>query len=122
MSKSYGVFEDISEIEAYSIKELTRFFSEFQKGIEEINRVEKKFKRKKYNLIEEDKKMITMCRDHLINKENEYYEMLIDLITSDDEEDKQYFRDELTFFVHNKYGVMNEFLKWELDIKEEQEK
>lgn len=110
------------EYDAYEQEYLVRLYSTFQEGIEEINRVEKKFKRKKYVLSDEDKKMFEICRNHIEKREKQFYPYLLNLIKSEDEEEKLWIREELTFFVQNKWGVMNTFLEWELDIKEREEK
>lgn len=113
LEKKYDAFEQ---------EYLVRLYSTFQDGIEEIDRVEKKFKRKKYVLSDEDKKMFVMCRNQIEKREKQFYPYLLQLIKSNDEEEQIFLREELTFFVQNKWGIMNTFLEWELDIKEREEK
>lgn len=108
--------------DAYEQEYLVRLYSTFQEGIKEIDKVEAKFKRKKYVLSDEDKKMFEICRNHLEKREKQFYPYLIQLIKSDDEEERLFLREELTFFVQNKWGVMRDFLDWEYKIKDEQEK
>lgn len=111
-----------AEYDAFEQEELVRLYSTFQEGINEINKVEAKFKRKKYTLSDKDKKELDMFRDHIEKREKQYYPYLLNLIKCDDEEERLWIREELTFFVQNKWGVMNMFLDWEFKIKEREEK
>ena len=117
--------EELKEAEGtpiYTDQDLVRLFATFQNGLEEIDKVEKKFKRKKYILIDEDKNMFTLIRNHIQKREKQYYPFLLNYFASNDQEEKEWIKEELIFFVQNKYALMNEFLRWELNIKDEQEK
>jgi DNA gyrase/topoisomerase IV subunit B len=117
--------EELKELEGtpvYTDKDLVRLFATFQDGLEKIDMVEKKFKRKKYVLSEENKIMFTFARTQIKKREEQYYPYLLNYFASNDEEEKEWIKEELIFFVQNKYAVMNEFLRWELNIKDEQEK
>lgn len=111
-----------AEYDAFEQEELVKLYSTFQEGIKEINKVEAKFKRKKYKLSDKDKKELDMFRDHIEKREKQYYPYLLNLIKCDDEEERLWIREELTFFVQNKWGVMKMFLDWEYKIKDEQER
>src|SRR6476620_1600108 len=114
--------KELEETPEYTDKDLVRLFATFQSGLEEIERVEKKFKRKKYILSEEEKMMFTLARNQVKKREEQYYPYLLNYFASKDEEEKEWIKEELIFFIQNKYGVMNEFFRWEMNIKEEQEK
>jgi hypothetical protein len=119
------LLEELKELEGtpvYTDEELVRLFATFQQGLDEIDKVEKKFKRKKYLLSNEDKNLFSIVRNQIKKREGQYYPYLLNYIKSNDDDEKAWIKEELIFFVQNKYGIMNEFLRWELNIKEEQER
>ena len=108
-----------NNIKVYSDYELTKLFAQFQEGIEWLEALEKRLIRKKVEYeIGTTKTLIT----HLKTLEKKYYDFLIEIFVSDDEEDKQYYREECTMYIHNKYGIINKMFEWEMKIREEQGK
>ena len=106
------------ELKVYSEMDLMRFFGEFARGIDEMEKVAKKLKRKK---IEFNRTDIDDAISHFIKREREYYRSLRQLVLAK-EEDKQAIKEELSFFVMNYFYVRNEMLEWEFKTMDEHEK
>lgn len=107
---------DENEMKLYSSIDLMRFFGEFQRGMDEMEKLAKRLKRKK---IEFDQKEINDAIDHFRNREREYYRGLRKLNRASDEEGRETYREELSFFVQNYVYVREEMLNWEFKMEDE---
>jgi hypothetical protein len=110
------------DLTIYSEIEYTRFFSEFEQGIEYIEALEKRLKRKKiiFGPLSFD-----FFKDHLKSAEKKYYETLRELFENDQDSngaDRLLIQKDLSFYIHNKYGIMNYLAEREDELLEEQEK
>lgn len=104
----------------YNIVDFTTLFHEFDKGIQELENLEKKFKRKK---IEFNQEVIPYTISHLKSQRAKYFRLLRDLFklnTKEEPEEEKKISDELTYLIHNKYGVMNKIMEWESNTLDQQ--
>jgi hypothetical protein len=108
----------MEELKVYSEMDLMRFFGEFGRGIDEMEKVAKKFKRKK---IEFDRKDIDEAITYFINREQEYYRSLRLLVIAK-LEDKQALKEELSLSISNYFLFRDEMLEWEFKTMAEQGK
>ena len=115
------------ELTIYKEEEYTRFFAEFEQGIKKIEALEKRLKRKKIKFDKE--KNIDFFITHLKSQEIKYFEVLRELFENDEESEDEdertnrvLIQKDLSFYIHNKYAVMNYLLEWEFEKEEEQRK
>jgi len=105
------------DLEIYSIEEYTKFYSEFENGIEYIEALEKRLKRKK---IDKGDLNFDFLIKHLKHNEGKYFEVLTELFEVDDESpDLILIQRDLSFYVHNKYAIINYLFEWETEKLEE---
>ena len=104
------------DLEIYSIEEYTKFYREFEDGIEYIDLLEKRLKRKK---IDKGDLNFDFLRSHLNHNEGKYFEVLTELFLVDDESpDLILIQRDLSFYVHNKYAIINYLFEWENEMEE----
>ena len=113
------------ELALYSEIEYVRFFGEFGQGIEYIEALEKRLRRKKITHTLD----LEFFKNHLKNNEQKYFVVLKELFENDEESQDQaeinnrkLIKQDLSFFVHNKYGVTNYLFEWEMELVEEYQK
>jgi hypothetical protein len=104
------IFDDIPDYENFSDIELMRLFREFQLGIEDLKKLDKRLKRKK---IAFEPKIINDIIEFLKNREAAYFRLLKILLTDPEDEEA---REDLSDMIYNKYGIMNKMLEWELGL------
>ena len=100
----------LTQYDLFSDIQLTRLFREFELGIEDLKKLDKRLKRKK---IAFEPKIINDIIEYLRNRESAYFRLLKILLTDPEDEEA---REDLSDMIYNKYGVMNKMFEWELDL------
>lgn len=108
-----SVYDGVPKYDRFSEIELTRLFSEFQLGIKDLQKLDKRLKRKN---IAFEQRFIDEIIEFLNRQEKKYFRMLKDLFTNTDPDDKEELLQEMSWYIYNKYGVMNKMLEWEMDL------
>lgn len=109
---------DIENLENYNDEFFTRKFYEFEKGIIELERMDKRLRLKKVI----DKKapmpdMIIFCIECLEEIEKRYYSYFLKLLNTTNIYDKEYYKRQLVEIIFNKYGIMNKMDEWEWELR-----
>ena len=111
------------DLEIYSIEEYTKFYREFEDGIEYIDLLEKRLKRKKITYDKSKAINLDDLKKHLAYNEEKYFDVLTELFEVDDESpDLILIQRDLSFYVHNKYAIINYLFEWETELLEENKK
>ena len=96
--------------------EIARDFGKFQVDIENYKKVIKKLKRKK---IEFDLEFFTICIKHLEANEEKYFNMMQEMFSTEDELEKAYLIEELSFMIYNRFGIQRGMYDYEMKVTDE---
>ena len=114
MTKDTTTTGEEFEIEIFSEIEYGRLLAQFQDGIESLNKLAKKLKRKKL-FDEKDQKFLDEIKVILQTREKEYFDLFKYLLGEENEIERKEIAEEMSCILYNKYGIMNKILEWELN-------
>lgn len=99
----------------YTDIQYTRLFAEFEKGINDVKKLEKRLKTKKVEVDEPER--FEAVINVLKRDEEQYFKYLVDLLQETDQEVKLGLQEELSYMIHMKYGLMNSLFDWETELR-----
>ena len=96
--------------------EIALNFGKFQDDIKTYKNVIKKLKRKK---IDFDLKFFEIGIKHLEANEKKYFEMMQEMFITEDEKEKAYLIEELSFMIYNRFGIQQGMYDYEMKVTNE---